>query len=171
MRSLVLVLVLALPACGGASLSSAVPRAAVSREWWPRLREGLAGDWATTTESGRTLEVRYHSVSGGSALVQEWAPATAGETLTVFHPDGDALLLTHYCGQGNQAHLAAVDVCEDCIVFRRVELTNESSDQSALYELTLRLAADGQTYEQTETYTNAGGEAETTVLVFHRTPA
>ncbi|MEZ4443909.1 MAG: hypothetical protein R3B72_32850 [Polyangiaceae bacterium] len=164
--ALVLVFVLGLAACGGAAASPL--HASVSKVWWPRLTTSLAGAWTATTASGRVLEVRYRVASRGSALVQAWAPSTPGETLTVFHPDGDGLLLTHYCGQGNQAHLAAVEAQGDAIVFRRIDVTNRLEGQSALYELTVRLAPDGQSYEHVETYTDADGEAETTTYRFQR---
>ncbi|MGE0788327.1 MAG: hypothetical protein AB7S26_21820 [Sandaracinaceae bacterium] len=142
--------------------------ARVAATWWPRLVDGLRGEWTATTASGGTLTVRYRVVSRGSALVQTWAPGTPGETITVVHPDGEAISLTHYCGQGNQARLVAVEASADRIVFRRYAVTNATDEQSVLSELALDLAADGASYAHVETYTDAHGESETTRLEFHR---
>ncbi len=166
--ALVGVLGLLVIGCGASRPAELVARASVADGWWPRLREGLTGEWTTTTPSGRPLTVRYRALSRGSALAQAWAPGTGGETLTVLHPDGDAILLTHYCGQGNQARLAAVEATGDAVRFERFEVTNATPEQSVLTVLTLRLAADGATHEHVETYEDAEGHAETTTLVFHR---
>lgn len=152
--------------CAGASGPPAAS-AVDAQRGWPRFSAGLVGSWSLTSESGRELEVVYRLTSRGSALLETWAPGTAGETLTVYHPDGDALLLTHYCGQGNQATLRAVEMSEGRVLFRRIAVTNYDEEQSALYELTLYLSREGQ-LERTEVYTAADGEQETTVLRFTR---
>lgn len=49
----------------------------------------------------------YRSVSNGSALVETFTSSSGKETLSVYHHDGPALMLTHYCAQGNQVRLRA----------------------------------------------------------------
>ena len=169
-RILVLVSILSLCGCAGAAAPPVHSSAAASEQWWPSLRDGLVGAWTLTGEGGRELEVVYRVTSRGSALLETWAPGAAGETLTVYHPDGEALLLTHYCGQGNQATLRAVEASEGRVLFRRIAVTNYDDVQSALYELTLELSDEGQLV-RTEAYTAADGERETTVLRFARRAA
>ena len=68
----------------------------------------LAGEWVgkETGKNGR-VHVTYKVTSGGSAVVETILPGTDHEMVTVIHPDGDDLLLTHYCMLGNQPHMKA----------------------------------------------------------------
>lgn len=150
----------------GAPVASITEPAVVTESAWARFSEGLVGRWTATTSSGASLEVRYRLVAHGSALVQTWAPGTAGESITVLHPDGESLMLTHYCGQGNQARLVAVDVADAHVRFRRFDATNVTAEQSVLSELSLRML-DGA-HEHVETYEDSDGVKETTTLRFIR---
>ena len=53
-----------------------------------KLGEGKDAHEATVT---------YKVTSGGSAVVETIGPGTEHEMVTVIHPDGDDLMLTHYC--------------------------------------------------------------------------
>jgi hypothetical protein len=69
----------------------------------------LAGDWIgkEKVEGGKDVQVNYKVTSGGSAVVETLMPGTDHEMVTVIHPDGDNLLLTHYCMLGNQPQMKA----------------------------------------------------------------
>jgi hypothetical protein len=73
--------------------------------------KGLAGDWvaAEDTEMSKKgdLVARYHLTAGGSAVVEELLPGTPHEMTTVYHLDGQDLVLTHYCMMGNQPQMRA----------------------------------------------------------------
>ncbi len=92
-------------------------------------------------------------------------PGTPAETVTAYHRDGDAVLLTHYCGQGNQPRLRLVATADDTAQFERFDVTNASPDQGILTRLALQL--DGDQLHRSETYA-AGNDAETTDLAFTR---
>lgn len=59
-------------------------------------------------DSGQTMkaEVTYKVTGAGSALVETMAPGSPYEMVSVYHMDGDKLVMTHYCGAGNQPHMA-----------------------------------------------------------------
>ena len=82
--------------------------------------------------------------------------------------DGAALMLTHYCAQGNQARLRLTEASATRFRFEREDATNVLPDQSILTILTLSLE-DGALV-RTETYVDAQGVPEETVLRFARTP-
>lgn len=73
----------------------------------------LAGDWeGTMSEGGKEgkgekVTSSYKVTAGGSAVVETIAPGSAHEMITVIHPDGDSILLTHYCMLGNQPRMKA----------------------------------------------------------------
>jgi hypothetical protein len=65
----------------------------------------LLGSWEGTFSNGRKHHVTYRLTAGGSVLVETWALGPQRESLTMYHRDGDALVATHYCPQGNQPRL------------------------------------------------------------------
>ena len=63
----------------------------------------LEGDWVGTPASGgNRTAVRYEVIAGGNTVVKTYAPGKANEMLTIYHMDGDDLVLTHYCALNNQ---------------------------------------------------------------------
>ena len=71
----------------------------------------LAGDWVAA-ESGEMVKkgdlvARYRLTGAGTAVVEELFPGTPHEMLTVYHRDGEDLVLTHYCMTGNQPRMRA----------------------------------------------------------------
>jgi hypothetical protein len=75
------------------------------------LFKQLSGEWTgkegTGLHEGQEVNVRYKVTAGGSAVVETLFPDTDHEMVTVIHPDGDDLILTHYCMLGNQPHMKA----------------------------------------------------------------
>jgi hypothetical protein len=70
--------------------------------------KGLAGDWKGTIASknhGPEVLVSYKVTGNGSAVVETQFPDTDHEMMTVYHLDGDQLVLTHYCALGNQPRM------------------------------------------------------------------
>jgi hypothetical protein len=71
--------------------------------------KGLAGDWETASPKSEAqagkIHARYRLTAGGSAVVETVFPGEDMEMLTVYHRDGDQLMLTHYCHVGNQPRM------------------------------------------------------------------
>ncbi len=68
----------------------------------------LGGDWTGTTATGRTFDVSYRLTASGTVLVETWTMGSGRESMTLYHLDGDVLMATHYCPQGNQPRLRYV---------------------------------------------------------------
>lgn len=66
----------------------------------------LAGDWEADTRMGKA-HLNYEVIAGGTALVERETAEKMPAMLTVYHMDGDRLLLTHYCMAGNQPRMQA----------------------------------------------------------------
>ena len=83
--------------------------------------KALAGDWvaAEDTEYAKKgdLIASYHLTGGGSAVVEEIFPGTPHAMTTVYHMDGDDLVLTHYCMGGNQPRMRAKASEGDTVAF------------------------------------------------------
>jgi hypothetical protein len=95
-----LALSLALPATALADETAAEAFATLSK---------LQGRWEGEFANGRKHSVDYRLSAGGSVLVETWTLGPARESITMYHLDGDRLLATHYCPQGNQPRLKRVD--------------------------------------------------------------
>lgn len=68
----------------------------------------LEGTWLAADKDGKPTD-RVVSVfkvtAAGSAVHETLFPGTAHEMVTVYHRDGNDLVLTHYCAAGNQPRL------------------------------------------------------------------
>jgi hypothetical protein len=69
------------------------------------LIKSLAGEWEGTImekDKGPKTTVNYRITGGGSAVMETLFGGTDHEMVTLYHLDGDKLMLTHYCAAGNQ---------------------------------------------------------------------
>lgn len=66
----------------------------------------LAGNWEATSARGKVTST-YEVISKGSAVVEHTRVPDEDEMITVYHLDGNQLVLTHYCTAGNQPHMQA----------------------------------------------------------------
>jgi hypothetical protein len=72
--------------------------------------KALAGEWERVggegDAKGKTL-VSYRVTAGGSAVLEVIFPGTEMEMVSVYHRDGNDLVMTHYCMMGNQPKMRA----------------------------------------------------------------
>ncbi len=68
--------------------------------------KSLAGNWEAETEKGKVTS-SYEVVSNGSAVLEKINVPGESEMVTVYHLDGNRLVLTHYCTAGNQPRMQA----------------------------------------------------------------
>jgi hypothetical protein len=91
--------------------------------------EALAGMWEGKNTNGQAVQVAFRVTSRGSAIMSE----IQGEEdmISMIHLDGDRLLLTHYCGAGNQPRMKATASPDGkTITFNFVDATNLASPQA-----------------------------------------
>jgi hypothetical protein len=69
--------------------------------------KALAGAWEGTvvSETGPRTKVVYGVTAAGTAVTESLFPGTDHEMLTVYHLEGNDLVLTHYCAMGNQPRM------------------------------------------------------------------
>ncbi len=93
------------------------------------LLKGMEGDWAGKNNQGGPIQVTFRMTAGGSALMSEihaHDPKSNGpeNMITMFHMDGDRLLMTHYCGAGNQPRMKLVASDAKSVSFEFMDGTN-----------------------------------------------
>ena len=59
----------------------------------------------------------YRVTGGGTAVVESFPAGTPAEMVTVYHQDGNDLVLTHYCSAGNQPRMRARTVSGNTLAF------------------------------------------------------
>jgi len=76
--------------------------------------KSLEGTWVGRSTNGWEERVVYRTIAGGSCIMQTSFDAHPNEMMvTMFHLDGERLLLTHYCVARNQPRLVASQFSED----------------------------------------------------------
>jgi hypothetical protein len=128
----------------------------------------LAGHWQGTQADGRTHDVDIRPSAAGSVLVETWTLGPGRESMTIYHLDGDRLLATHYCVQGNAPRLARVDEHDGRLEFAFVDGTGlQPEDGWHQHSFWIEPRGDG-TFARAETYvqngTTATDEAEEAVV-------
>lgn len=91
--------------------------------------KSLSGEWVHAKGPVKgTVGLSVRVIAGGSAVVERQFPGTPMEMITVYHLDGDEVMLNHYCVLGNQPRLkAAVGDRKNTIKFSFVGATNLTS--------------------------------------------
>jgi len=105
----------------------------------------LAGDWVERGKDGTPTDKLVSSIrvtAGGTVVEETLFPGTDHEMVTMYHRDGDDLVLTHYCTLGNQPRMRAEPGgAADRIAFAFVGATNlKSDDDHHMRRATLNLA-------------------------------
>jgi len=89
----------------------------------------LTGSWEGKNSQGELLRVTFQDTAGGSALMSEIHGHGPENMVSMFHLDGpNRLMLTHYCGAGNQPRMTATTSADGkTISFDFLDATNLSS--------------------------------------------
>jgi len=170
MRKLILLLAMFLAlfaGVGGAARTAAAsevapaPAPAAGEAAFARLLD-LAGQWESVTAKGTVIRLTFEPISRGSALVERYEAGTT-LTQTVYHPDGQRLLLTHYCAQGNQPRLVAdLTGPADHLPFTFLDVTNLAGAGASRMVACEFIFEDADHFTRSETYSNETGDDVTT---------
>jgi hypothetical protein len=122
--------------------------------------KSLPGTWEQKTADGRTLQIAFKAVSGGSAVMSEIMGQGPEDMISMFHMDGpNKLLMTHYCGAGNQPRMqAAVSPDGKTITFTYFDATNlEAPDAGHMQKMVLTMI-DENHHTEDWTFSDHGKE-------------
>jgi hypothetical protein len=94
---------------------------------WEGMREG-AGDEEAVTEAESAPDVThiFRIASAGTVVMETMNPGGDEEMINMYHLDGNALMVTHYCAGGNQPAmlLNPMRSTEDMLYFELIGGTN-----------------------------------------------
>lgn len=119
--------------------------------------KSLNGTWEGTLPNGNAAKVAFRTTSNGSALMSE----IMGEEdmITMFHMDNDRVLMTHYCGAGNQPRMQGkISPDGKTITFTFVDATNLSSPNAGHMERLVITMPDAQHHSEDWTFVHDGKE-------------
>jgi len=129
----------------------------------------LAGRWEATSEKGKATTT-FQLVSGGTAPLERTDMPGEKEMISVYHLDGNRLILTHYCEVGNQPRMQATsfDPKTNEIDFNFLDATNmPSQDAGHMHHVIIKFNAAGELAESW-TFHQGGKPGFTVPLLYHR---
>ena len=119
----------------------------------------LAGNWEGKNNQGQTLRVEFRETAGGSALLSEIHGQGPENMISMIHLDGDRLLMTHYCGAGNQPRMqASLSPDGKVITFNYVDATNLATPDAGHMQRLVLTLLDANHHTEEWTYADRGKE-------------
>ncbi len=134
--------------------------------------KSLQGEWQLVKMNGENPPepgVSTFNVTSMSSSVREvMFPGSAHEMTNMYHMHGSELMVTHYCGAGNQPRMRGVVVSPGHVEFKTESVTNlDSMDTEFMGELTLDMA-DKNTLKQTWRSIKSGNGTSQMIFEFRR---
>ena len=122
----------------------------------------LEGHWEGKRSDGKHVKVSYQIHSNGSAVLETISPPDEPTMLTVYHMDGQDLMMTHYCAAQNQPRMKAKSASEKVVSFEFVDATNLAhSTDGHMHQLELTFI-DNNHFLQKWTWMEKGETKDTT---------
>lgn len=124
----------------------------------------LEGSWTQTNPDGSMTYLTLSVISGGSAILETMTGKDRSKVAmsSVYHLDGDELVMTHYCGQGNQPRMRARLIEKNRIRFDAYEVMNLKSPNHGHMSSVTFIFKDSDTL--TQQWTNKEGGKESKIV-------
>ena len=119
----------------------------------------LSGNWEGKNHQGQTLRVSFRETAGGSALLSEIHGQGPENMISMIHLDGDRVLMTHYCGAGNQPRMkAALAPDGTSVAFDFIDATNLSGPEAGHMHHVVFAMPDADHHTEEWTFLDHGKE-------------
>jgi len=121
--------------------------------------KSLAGSWDGKNSEGKPLQVSFRETAGGSALMSEIHGTGHEDMISMINLDGpNKLLMTHYCGAGNQPRMqASASPDGKTITFTFFDGTNITPGAGHMQSMVLTVL-DGNHHTEDWTFIDNGKE-------------
>lgn len=126
--------------------------------------KSLKGHWKAENSSAESFRITFESIANDTVLVETWYYDSKKRSLTLYHLDGDDILATHYCPQGNQPRMRHKTNTKSTVLsFEYQDATNlVSTDSSHQHSLSFTFIND-ENIKRTEVYMSKEGEDESSL--------
>jgi hypothetical protein len=119
--------------------------------------KALNGTWEGKANTDRSVKVVFRPTSGGSALMSEILGDE--DMVTMFHVDNNRVLMTHYCGAGNQPRMqASASPDGKTITFSFIDGTNMSSPKAGHMDHLVITMPDADHHSEDWTFVQEDGK-------------
>jgi hypothetical protein len=128
--------------------------------------KSLVGTWETVEKGSKRPGLATYTLTGGGKVLME----VMGGMATAYHLDKGTLVLTHFCGAGNQPRMRVKTIENDGrhFVFEMYDITNHANPDSYYSSaLDVRFVEDG-TVELAYRGMTAGRESRQTFQLLKR---
>ncbi len=133
--------------------------------------KSLLGEWEGKLPDGKVATVTFKLVSSGTAVMETMNPSDASDMITVYYPDGDRLMLTHYCASNNQPRMRTDAGSADSkqLVFNYVDATNLGGSREGVMTALTVTFQDEDHFSQTWTWMDKiGGKPSSETFQYSR---
>lgn len=129
--------------------------------------KALAGSWQGTMggDAANPATVEYRVTGAGSTVMETLGPGSPHEMISMYHLDGDQLMLTHYCAGGNQPRMRLDRAAStpDRLKFVFFDGTNmDAAKDSHIHEVEIKLLGADQI--NTTAVSFAGGKQDSSLV-------
>ena len=133
---------------------------------WEKMKS-LVGAWEGRAD-GQPVSVTYTLVSNGTSLMESLNAEHGMNMVTMYAPDGDAIMATHYCAMGNQPRMRA-KASDDLksLDFQFVDATNVQDPKGEVMRRLVVTFQDPDHFQQAWT-ARANGKDQTSDFVYTR---
>ena len=131
----------------------------------------LAGSWNGKDGDGKTVTASYKIVSAGTTIMETLDMAETPEAMvTMYHPNGQKLMMTHYCSMGNQPRMRAEKMSGDGsnLTFTMMDATNLASPKDPHMSKLVVMFKDADHFSQEWTMSQDGKTAHVAKFDFER---
>ena len=128
--------------------------------------KSLVGEWRGKDVEGRAVQVTYSLTAGNTAVLETLEVAAGLSMVTLYHPDNEKLMMTHYCILGNQPRMQG-DMDDRSLTFSLIDATNLSSPGAA-HMRKLVMSFPDNDHLRHEWTMRAGGQDKIEVFKFER---
>jgi len=130
--------------------------------------KSLVGDWTGTTKEGQSVRVTYRTISNGTCVEETIHSADATDMVSVYCPDRDGVMMTHYCASNSQPRMRTKDSGDGGrMAFNFVDATNLSSPKAG-HMKNLVMVFDGKDRLTQEWTWSADGKDATEIFQYQR---
>lgn len=129
----------------------------------------MIGDWRKESSDGKNFHIAFQETANGSVLIENWISKGKSHSLTLYHLDGENLLATHYCPQGNQPRLKLdAPANENTISFVFQDATNlPDFGSNHQHSLSFEFVEDGR-LKRSESYIENGTVSQSSMILVRK---